>query len=81
MGKKRRELAKYGRKNNMTPEQREKLEKRKKSYIGYAPIGSHGHLFYFESGYVAERYPTLYEIYRKKLLPNWKKVRITIEEI
>jgi len=54
---------------------------KKKSFIGYAPIGSHGGLFIFEAGYIAERYPFLYEIYSKKLLLDFKKVRITIEEM
>ena len=54
---------------------------KKKRLVGYAPIGSHGKLFVFESGYVASRYPHLYEIYSRKLLPYFKKVAITIEEI
>ena len=58
-----------------------KIKMRKKSFIGYVPIGSHNKLFIFELGYIADRYPSLYEIYSRKLLPYFKKVRITIEEI
>ena len=53
---------------------------RKKSLVGYAPIGSHGGLFVFESGNVAKGYPSLYEIYRRKLSPEFKKVKITVED-
>ncbi len=55
------------------------MPKIRKKFIGYAPIGSHGGLFSFDGGKIAEAYPTLYEIYRKKLLPNYKKVCITYE--
>ena len=56
------------------------MPKRKcRVYTGYAPIGTHGHLYYFDSGFIAARYPGLYEIYKKRLLPDFVKVKITYE--
>jgi hypothetical protein len=57
------------------------MKLKKKSLVGWADIGSHGGIFCFESGPVAANYPGLYHIYRTKLTPDLKKVRITIEEI
>ena len=48
-----------------------------KTHIGYADVGSHGGIFMFELGPVANRYPSLLQIYRKKVTPDLIKVRIT----
>ena len=43
---------------------------------GYADIGSHGHIFMFAGGEIADKYPTLLHIYRKKVTANLKRVTI-----
>ena len=53
---------------------------KKKSIIGYADVGSHGGIFYFESGDISARYPGLYQIYRTRLTPDLVKVKIILEE-
>lgn len=45
--------------------------------IAYADVGSHGGIFEFVSGSIANNYPTLLQIYRKKVTPDLVKVRIT----
>jgi hypothetical protein len=52
----------------------------KKSMIAWADIGSHGKIFEFVSGPVAERYPHLLHIYSKKLTPYLVRVKITLED-
>ena len=42
----------------------------------YADIGSHGGIFYFDMGPVANRYPQLMHIYRKKITPDLRPVII-----
>jgi len=51
----------------------------KKTIRAYADVGSHGGIFYFEMGNIAERYPTLMQIYRKKICKGLTPVKITYE--
>jgi hypothetical protein len=48
-----------------------------RSMIGYADVGSHGGIFAFDMGPVAERYPGLLQIYKNKLTPDLVAVKIT----
>ncbi len=52
------------------------MKKKEIRMRGYADIGSHGHIFMFAGGEIAERYPTLLHIYRKRLTPDLKPVTI-----
>jgi hypothetical protein len=54
-----------------------KKRQRKKSMIAYASFGSHGKIFEFYLGNIAERYPHLLWIFSKKITPDLKKVKIT----
>jgi hypothetical protein len=51
----------------------------KKTIRAYADVGSHGGIFYFDMGNIAERYPTLMQIYRKKICKGLTPVKITYE--
>ena len=52
---------------------------KKKTIRAYADIGSHNGIFMFEGGLVAERYPTLLHIYRKKVSKDLRPVTITYQ--
>lgn len=52
------------------------MPKRMKTMIGYADVGSHGGIFEFSIGPVADRYPNLLQIYSKPL-PGLVPVKIT----
>lgn len=52
-------------------------KKKVKTHIAYADVGSHGGIFMFDMGLVADKHPTLLHIYRKKVTPDLVKVRIT----
>ena len=54
-----------------------KRKKRVKTHIGYAEVGSHGGIFMFDGGSIADRYPSLLHIYRRRVAPGLVKVRIT----
>ena len=51
----------------------------KKKIKAWADIGSHGGIFVFEGGVVAERYPTLMHIFHKKITKDLIPVVITYE--
>lgn len=53
------------------------MKRKVKTHIAYADVGSHGGIFMFDMGKVAEAYPTLLHIYRKKVTKDLIKVRIT----
>ena len=48
-----------------------------KKHIGYADVGSHGGIFYFQHGPVGDRYPGLLHIYKTQLTPDLVPVYIT----
>ena len=52
-------------------------EKRMRVYID---VGSHGGVFMFEGGKIADRYPTLLHVYRKKLA-NYMKPAVLVYKI
>lgn len=45
----------------------------------WAAVGSHGKIFGFIGGPVAERYPSLLEIYGEKIIPSLVEVEIKIK--
>lgn len=51
--------------------------KRVRPMIAYADVGSHGGIFEFWAGNIAERYPTLLQIYRRQVTPDLVAVKIT----
>lgn len=51
--------------------------KKIKPMIAYADVGSHGGIFMFESGKVADSYPTLLQIYKDKLSEELVPIQIT----
>ncbi|OQA50488.1 MAG: hypothetical protein BWY47_00433 [Bacteroidetes bacterium ADurb.Bin302] len=57
------------RKIRSTIKMEKKNEKRKRVYID---VGSHGGIFEFIGGNIAERYPTLLHVYNKKISKNLK---------
>jgi len=52
------------------------MKKKTKRMRAYAEIGSHGGIFMFDAGFVAERYPTLLHIYKKKVTKDLKPITI-----
>jgi len=52
--------------------------KEERTMRAYADVGSHGFIFEFVAGPVAERYPTLLQIYREKITPDLVPVEIRI---
>lgn len=52
------------------------MKRKKIRRRAYADIASHGGIFMFEGGPVAERYPKLLHIYREKVSPDLKPVII-----
>lgn len=53
-----------------------KKKKKTKRVRAYADIGSHGGIFYFDLGVIAEKYPYLMHIYHKKISEDLKPVII-----
>ena len=51
---------------------------RRKTVIAWADIGSHGGIFEFVSGPVAERYPSLMHVFSRPLTPDLVPVKITV---
>ena len=53
------------------------MKKKTKTIRAYADIGSHNGIFMFEAGPVANRYPKLLHIFKEKVTPDLRPVKIT----
>ena len=51
--------------------------KKTKTIRAYADIGSHNGIFEFVGGKIADNYPTLLQVYRKKVSSDLIPVKIT----
>ena len=51
------------------------MKKKIRTITAYADISSHGWIFMFD----ADAYPTLLHIFKKKVTPDLRKVKITYE--
>lgn len=58
--------------NNM-----KKQTKKVRTIKAWADVGSHGHIYHFIAGPVAERYPKLMHVFSEKVSPHLKRVTIT----
>lgn len=58
------------------PSPKTKVTKRVRKVRAWADVGSHGGIFMFEVGLVADRYPKLLHIYHEKVSPNLIPVTI-----
>lgn len=52
------------------------MKKKEKRMRVYADIGSHGGVFEFIGGEIANKYPTLLRVYRKKITPDLKRATL-----
>lgn len=51
----------------------------KKTVKAFADVGSHGEIWHFATGPVAERYPHLMQIYTERVTPDLVPVIITYD--
>jgi hypothetical protein len=52
------------------------MKKKEKRMLVYVDVGSHGGVFEFWAGFIAEKYPGLLHVYRKKLCKEWKQATL-----